>query len=144
MLCALIAQRDRGDRLPAQCVFMSALTDLAMTGLSHVSNCDHDPLFGPSAIIHKGWHYLKGANPTDPRASPFWAQVHGLPPMLMLVGDTEVMRDDTIRFADKVNRAGGTARVSVCPEAPHVYPLIAHLPEAESAFADICDFLSAS
>lgn len=144
MLCALITRRDRGDRLPTRCVFMSALTDLAMTGLSHVSNCDRDPLFGPSAIIHKGWHYLQGANPTDPRASPFWADVHGLAPMLMLVGDTEVMRDDTVRFADKVNRAGGTARVSLCAEAPHVYPLIAGLPEAESAFAEICDFLSAS
>ena len=70
MLCALFAQRARGDTLPERCVFMSALTDLAMTGRSHVTNMDLDPMFGPTAIIHKGWHYLQGANPTDPRASP--------------------------------------------------------------------------
>jgi acetyl esterase/lipase len=143
VLTALAALRGRVRNMPQRCTFLSPLTDLAMTGLSHVANSELDPLFGPQAIIHKSWHYLQGTNPTDRRASPFWGDAAGLPPMLLIAGSTETMLDDTLRYADKVNAAGGSARTSIYEAAPHVFPLIEGLPEARQAFDEICAFLSA-
>jgi monoterpene epsilon-lactone hydrolase len=143
-LSALLTRRDLGLPQPASCVLISALTDLAMTGLSHVANSEADPMFGPGAIIHKAWHYLQGANPTDPRASPYWGELKALPPMLMFAGSTEVMLDDTLRFARKLEAAGCLARVAVYEQAPHDFPLIPHLPEAQAAFAEMVQFLGGS
>jgi monoterpene epsilon-lactone hydrolase len=141
-LSALLARRDLGLPLPISCVLISALTDMAMTGLSHVANSEADPMFGPGAIIHKAWHYLKGANPTDPRASPYWGDLARLPRMLMFVGSTEIMLDDTLRFARKVEAAGGTVKAEVYEDAPHDFPLIPHLPEAQAALEEMIHFLS--
>lgn len=143
LLLSAIAHRPVKDRgRVSRCVLLSALTDLAMTGLSLVANADSDPMFGPSAIIHKGWHYLQGANPTDARASPFWGDVSALPPLLLFAGSTETMLDDTVRFAEKVAHAQGSARVRIYEQAPHVFPLIGHLPEAAAAVEEIAAFLA--
>ena len=99
-------------------------------------------MFGPAALVHKSWHYLQGHDPTDPSASPFWAELHDLPPLLLIAGTTEVMRDDTVRFAERVKRAGGSARVSLYDRAPHVFPLLPQLPESRRAIAEVADFLA--
>jgi acetyl esterase/lipase len=144
LLSALCTRRDRGETLPERCVLLSPLTDLAMTGRSHVANSQADPMFGPEAIIHKGMHYLQGANPTDPRASPLWADAHGLPRMLVIAGDTEVMRDDAVRYAEKVNASQGSAELELVHQAPHVFPLTPLFPEAERARERIAAFLTSS
>jgi acetyl esterase/lipase len=140
-LSAMMTLRACGGPLPGQAVFLSPLTDMAMTGASHVSNSDRDPLFGPEAIMHKARHYLQGANPTDWRASPHWGDLAGLPPMYICAGSTEVMRDDAVRLAAKVRDAGGRAELEIVEEAPHVFPLVAHLPEAAQTRASIAAFL---
>jgi acetyl esterase/lipase len=66
-----------------------------------------------------------------------------LPDCLFLVGSTEVMRDDTVRYAAKAESAGTRVQVSVYDEAPHVFPLLAEIPEAEEAVAAIAAFLRA-
>ncbi len=141
ILSAVMARLSAGQAVPGRMVFLSALTDLAMTGRSHVSNADADPLFGPQAIIHKAFHYLQGANPTDPRASPYWGSPEGLSPCLFLAGSTEVMLDDSRRFAARAAQAGVDARLSVYPEAPHTFPLMGDLPEAAKARGEIAAFL---
>ena len=141
MIAALMTLRDENSALPARAVFLSPLTDVAMTGRSHVSNARHDPMFGPEAVIHKGYHYLHGANPTDPRISPLWGELAGLPPMLILAGSTEVMLDDARRLASKVSDAGGHAELCVVRQAPHVFPLIEHFPESRVAREKIVAFL---
>ena len=141
VLTALEVLRDTGKAMASRCVFLSPLTDLAMSGLSHVYNSELDPMFGPEAIIHKGWHYLQGANPTDSRASPLWGNPTGLPPMLLIAGSTETMLDDTLRYAEKINDAGGEATVSICESAPHVFPLQLPFPEAQNALSEILSFL---
>jgi len=113
---------------------------LAMTGLSHVANAEADPMFGPQAIIHKSAHYLRGANPTDPRASPFWAELSGLPPLLMIAGSTEVMLDDTVRFAEKADKSGVSITLRTITEAPHSFAYMPGLPEAAAATAEIISF----
>ena len=103
---------------------MSPLADCAMTALSYVYNRGRDPMFGPEAIIHKAHHYLNGANPSDPSASPLWADLQGLPPTQIFVGSTEVMLDDSTRLADKARAAGCDVELHIVPNAPHVFPLL--------------------
>lgn len=141
VLSAVMARLAAGKSAPRRLACLSALTDMAMTGHSHVSNAEADPLFGPQAIIHKALHYLQGHNPTNPAASPYWGDPTGLPPSLFLVGSTEVMRDDSVRFVDKAKAAGVVARLSVYEEAPHTFPLLARFPESEAAIAEIIAFV---
>ncbi|OYU70407.1 MAG: alpha/beta hydrolase [Alphaproteobacteria bacterium PA2] len=141
VLSVVMARLATGEAPPCRLAFLSALTDLAMTGPSHVANAEADPLFGPQAIIHKAMHYLQGHNPTDPAASPFWGDPSGLPPMLFIVGSTEVMRDDSVRFVDKARASGVDARVSIYEEAPHTFPLLARFPETIAAIGEVGDFL---
>lgn len=141
VLCACAVLKREQHRLPDKLVFLSALTDLAMTGRTHVSNAEADPLFGPQAVIHKIWHYLQGANPTQALASPYWDEPFKLPDSLFIVGSTEVLLDDTLRYAKKAEQAGTVVQVGVYEEAPHVFPLLLSLPEAEEAVAQIATFL---
>ena len=141
VLCAIARLKREGHRLPEKLVGMSVLTDLAMTGRSNVSNAEADPMFGPEAVIHKVYHYLQGANPAQPSASPFWDEPIALPDSLFIVGSTEVMRDDTLRFAAKAESIGSNVRVKVYDEAPHVFPLLPGIPEADEAIAEIAAFL---
>ncbi|CAJ1579115.1 alpha/beta hydrolase [[Mycobacterium] wendilense] len=105
-------------------VLLSPLTDLATTGLSYVYNRYRDPLCGPEAVIHKVHHYLRGANPTDPIASPLWGDLHGLPPLQIFVGSTEIMLDDSVRLAEKARAAGCDVELRVVAKAPHTFPLL--------------------
>lgn len=141
VLCACAQLHREQHRLPDKLICLSALTDLAMTGRSHVSNADADPMFGPQALIHKIFHYLQGANPGQANVSPYWDEPLLLPDSLFIVGSTEVMRDDTLRFAERTENAGTRVKVSVYDDAPHVFPLLVGIPEAEQAVADIAAYL---
>lgn len=142
-LCATLAHRG-GRRQVDRLVLLSPLTDLATTGLSYVYNRYRDPLFGPEAIIHKIHHYLDGANPADPSGSPLWANLHGLPPMHIVVGSTEVMLDDSTRLAEKARAAGCEVDLQIIPGAPHVFPLIVPWSaEAARALDSIVLFITA-
>jgi len=141
VLCACARLKREGHRMPNKLVGLSILTDLAMTGRSNVTNAEADPMFGPQAVIHKVFHYLQGANPAQPSVSPFWDAPMILPDCLFLVGSTEVMRDDTLRYAEKVESAGTRVQIKVYDEAPHVFPLLPGIPEADEAIAEIAAFL---
>jgi acetyl esterase/lipase len=143
VLCACAQLSRERHRLPNKLVCLSVLTDLAMTGHSNISNAEADPMFGPQAVMHKVFHYLQGANPAQPAVSPFWDEPVLLPDTLFIVGSSEVMRDDTLRYAEKAERAGTKTRVSVYEDAPHVFPLLAGIPEADQAVNEIAAFLLA-
>jgi epsilon-lactone hydrolase len=144
VLCACAQMRREGLRLPDKLVCLSVLTDLAMTGRSNVTNAEADPMFGPQAVIHKVFHYLGGANPAIASVSPLWDEAVLLPDTLFIAGSTEVMLDDTLRYAEKTKCAGTKATVSVYEEAPHVFPLLDGMPEADEAIAEIAIFLQGS
>ena len=144
VLCACAQIRREGLRLPDKLVCLSVLTDLAMTGRSNVTNAEADPMFGPQAVIHKVFHYLGGANPAIASVSPLWDEAVLLPDTLFIAGSTEVMLDDTLRYAEKTKCAGTKATVSVYEEAPHVFPLLGGIPEADEAIAEIVHFLKST
>ena len=85
--------------------------------------------------------YLAGADARDPRASPLYADLAGLPPMLLFASRHEILRDDTLRLAERASAAGVTVRLVVRDRLPHVWPVfVTLLPEARDAFATVTAF----
>ena len=86
--------------------------------------------------------YLAGKNPRAPLASPLYADLHGLPPLLIQVGSIETMLDDSTRLADLAKQAGVDARLEVWDDMPHVWHLYAPiLGEGQQAIERIGEFI---
>jgi acetyl esterase/lipase len=143
-LATVLAARDAGDPLPDAAITLSAWTDLAGTGASLTTRAEADPLIagGGEALTGMARNYLGDADPTTPLASPLYADLRGLPPLLMQVGDDEVLLDDTLRVAERAREQGVAVTVAVEMGAFHVYPLFApDVPESKAALAQIGAFV---
>jgi len=133
-LATLVALRDAGDPLPAAAVAMSPWTDLALTGESLSTRADVDVMIQPDGMRESAATYLAGADPRHSYASPLYADLHGLPPMLIQAGDAEILRDDSTRFAAAAQAAGVDVTLEIWDEMPHVWHAFAGLlPEADQA-----------
>jgi epsilon-lactone hydrolase len=141
-LGALVALRDAGDSLPAAAVAMSPWTDLALTGESLRTRAEADIMLRPAGMRETADTYLAGQDPRHPYASPLYADLRGLPPLLIQVGDAEVILDDSTRFAARASDAGVDVTLEVWDEMPHVWHAFAGLlPEADQAVARIGSWL---
>jgi len=129
--------RDEGLPLPAAIVLMSPVLDLTFSGASMERNDGIDPFFRAETVRSLQAWYGKGLDLRDPRLSPLFGRLTGLPPMMLLVGSTEVLLDDTLRFAAKV--AG--ARTAVWHGMPHVFPAMRGLVAGDRAIREIGDFI---
>jgi len=145
-LVLLLALRQAGDPLPAAAVCLSPVTDLAWTGESLRTKADIDPVFprrtsrSLSSDIDSG--YIGSEDPRNPLISPLYADLRGLPPILLHVGEDEVLLDDSMRLAERVRAAGGQARVAIWPHMWHVFQVYApFLPEACQSIRQIGDFI---
>ena len=144
-LATLLALRDRAKPLPDGAVTISAYTDLAHTGESVRTRADVDPVCLPAWLPTYANNYLCGADPRHPLASPLYADFKGLPPLLIQVGDYEVIRDDSVRVADKAKAAGVRVTLEVYPEMMHVWHIRKpEFPEARKAVASIVSFIRAA
>jgi epsilon-lactone hydrolase len=141
-LATLLAIRDRGLPLPARAVAMSPWTDLTLSGESHRTKakvCLSPP--GMAEVCVK--HYLAGQDPRHPWASPLYGDLHGLPPLLISVGEYETLLDDSTRFAAKARAAGVDVTLRVGEGMIHCYPLLAGMfPEATRAMEEIGTFIN--
>lgn len=143
-LAALLALRDAGQPLSDGAVTISAYADLAHTGDSVHTRAEVDPVMAPSWLPVYAEYYLCGADPRHPLASPLYADFTGLPPLLLQVGDAEVIRDDTTRVADIARAAGVDVRCEVWPEMIHVWHIRKpSYPEAIQAVEHIVEFITA-
>jgi acetyl esterase/lipase len=141
-LALLLTLRDAGDALPAAAVLFSPWTDLAATGPSVDRNARRDAMFTPEGIREGGSFYLGATPPIHPLASPHYADPKGLPPLLIHCGDTEILLDDSLRFAEKARAAGVPVQVRVWPVVPHVWQLAQHfVPEARQSLDIAARFL---
>ena len=141
-LATLVALRDAGDPLPAAAVAMSPWTDLALTGESLSTRADVDVMIQPDGMRESAATYLAGADPRHPYASPLYADLHGLPPILIHVGGAEVILDDSTRFAAKARAAGVDVTLEVWDQMPHVWHAFAGLlPESGQAIERIGGWL---
>lgn len=133
-LSLLLRLRDAGEHLPACAVLFSPWTDLAATGSSLLWNDKHDALFHGTCIAQDAQHYLAKESPQNPAVSPLYAELTGLPPLLIQVSRTEVLLDDSLRFAEKAQLAGVAVRCQVWTALPHVWQLQHRfIPEARQA-----------
>jgi len=143
-LALLIALRDAGKPLPAGAVAISPATDLTFTGESYTARAHLDPVLshlGPdTTLMLKG--YITDHDPRDPLISPLYADLHGLPPLLLHVGDHEVLLDGVVGFGDRAVTAGVAAQTVVWPGMFHVFQIFAAImPEARRANAQIAAFI---
>ena len=140
-LATLLAVRDQGLPMPVAGISLSPWTDLKLTGESHRTRAKAaiDPL-GMSQICSR---YYAGENdPALPLISPLYGDLHGLPPLLIDVGDDEMLRDDSVLFAEKARAAGVEVTLHVAPGQVHCYPLLPDfIPESRQAMAEICAFI---
>jgi acetyl esterase/lipase len=142
-LSLLLMARDAGT-LPDAAVTFSAVTDLAAEGESFITRAELDPVLSLDPRMARQAHqsYLGEADLKNPVASPLYADLSGLPPLLMQVGDLEIYLDDTTRFAEKAMAAGVDVICEVEPGAPHVYQVLGpELPETKAAMSRVSAFL---
>ncbi len=141
-LATLVALRDAGDPLPAAAVAISPWTDLALTGESLRTRAGADVMVKPAGMPESAALYLTGTDPRHPYASPLYADLRALPPLLIQVGDAEVILDDSTRFAARARTAGVDVTLEIWDEMPHVFQAFAGLlPEADQAVARIGSWL---
>lgn len=143
-LSLLVQLKAQALPMPARIVLMSPYADLATTGASLDENSQTCVMFTGDVIRRAAQVYLAGADKTDPRASPLYADYSGLPPMAIYVSDNEVLRDDGLRVAEKAAAAGVKVQLQVWRGQAHVWPLFApYVPEAVTVLSHMAQFLRA-
>ena len=143
-LALLVALRDAHEKLPAAGVLFSPWTDLAATGGSIAANDKSDALFFGSWIAPEARHYLGETPATDPLASPVYADLTGLPPLFIQVGDSEVLLDDSRRVFENARKAGVEATLQIWHGVPHGWQIFAPiLPEGRAALQQASEFIAA-
>jgi len=141
-VAALVAFRDAGLPMPAAGIPISPWVDLEAIGESMKTRSSQDPIVKPEMIREIARVYLAGQNPRSPLAAPLYADLHGLPPLLIHVGDAEALLDDSKRLAERAKAAGVDVTLEVWPEMPHVWHLFAHfLPEGQQAIDRAGEFV---
>ena len=105
----LVATRDAGQAVPAAAVLMSPTVDLTSSGASMTERADQDPFSTPAMLRQLAAGYLAGADPRTPLASPLFAALAGLPPLLILVGTADLLLSDSERLAAAAPKPGSTS-----------------------------------
>jgi acetyl esterase/lipase len=142
VLSLAVHARETGRPLPACVVAFSPWTDLAGTGTSLRANQGRCAMFHPENIPAFASVYLDGTPADDPRASPLYADLRGLPPVLLQVGSTELLLDDARRVHERMVACGGASRLTVYDDVPHAWQLLVpFVPEARRAVGEAADFL---
>ena len=142
VLAGLVAARDAGMPLPAAGVSVSPWTDLAVTGAS--ADTADDPIVSGDGLRMMADVYLDGADPTSPTASPLYADLRGLPPLLVQVGTRESLLDDARRVVERARDHGVDVTLHEFDDVIHMWIVIGpDLPESQEAFAEAGTFIRA-
>jgi epsilon-lactone hydrolase len=142
-LSLLVATRDAGEARPSAAVLLSPTVDLTSSGASMTERVQQDPFSTPALLRQLAADYLAGADPKTPLASPLFASLTGLPPLLILVGTADLLLSDSERLAAAAAGAGVDVALKVGEGLPHVYPIMLGTPEAAEATEEIGKFLRA-
>ena len=141
-LVLMLSLRDKGEVLPDAAALFSPSTDLAESSDSMRTNARRDAMFPGDKLASLVHAYLAGADPRTPLASPLHADLARLPPMLIHVGEREVLRDDSTRLAKRARAAGISVELKVWPVVPHAWQFAhATVPEGRQSLQAAADFL---
>ena len=147
LVIALLAHLRQSEpaALPRCGVAFSPWTDLDGTGESLRANDGRCAMFHPENIGEFAKAYLGDASPRDPRASPLFANLSGLPPVLLHVSSTELLFDDARRVHEQIQHAGGASTFRVFDGVPHGWQLLDGLvPEARGSLGEAASFIRQS
>ncbi len=140
VMSTLVSLREQGIALPACVACIAPVVDL--TGDFKYTNQKSCAMFFPEDGRTFARIYLNGASPLSPLASPLFADLKGMPPMLIQVADKEFLFDDAVRLNEKAIASGVDSRLHVYPGLPHVWQMFVGLvPEARQALQEIADFV---
>jgi phosphinothricin tripeptide acetyl hydrolase len=143
-VATLLALRDAGIPLPAGAVCISPWVDLTCGGGSYRTKADVDPIVRQAGVAEMAQAYLGNASPQAPLASPLFADLRGLPPLLIHVGSDEVLLDDAVQLAARAKAAGVETTIEVWERMIHVWHwFLPMLDEAQSAVEAIGRFTRA-
>jgi len=138
-LAVVTAMRARDEGMPqaAGLVLLSPVLDWTFSGASIQRNDGLDPLFRASIVDRLQSYYSAGADPLDPRLSPLFGDLAGLPPALLMVGSSELLLDDSVRFAARVP----DSELRIWHDMPHVFPAMRGLAAGDRAILEIGEFI---
>ena len=134
----MLKLRGDGTSLPAGGVPISPWVDLACTGETLETNAAADLTATKASLMRMAGQYLNGADPRTPLASPLYADLSGLSPLIIVVGGDEVLLDDSVRLARSAGMAGVDTTLYIGAGMQHVFPIYCGMiPEADAAVAMI-------
>jgi monoterpene epsilon-lactone hydrolase len=137
----LIAGKENGLPMPAAAVLLSPVTDLTVTGDSYTTKAGVDPNISADAIRTRARDYLGDSDPANPLVSPIFADLSGLPPLLIQAGSHEVLLDDATRLAVKAAADNVAVILDITPDVPHVFQAFAaFLEEGDGALTRAAAF----
>jgi acetyl esterase/lipase len=143
-LAVLVALRDGGAPLPAAALLISPWADLGCDSESIAAKAVEDPALTAESLRASAARYLAGTDPRHPLASPCFADLTGLPPLLIQVGSAEILLDDAVRVARAAGAAGVDVRLEIWPQMIHVWHAFGFMLSAgRRAIAEAGTFLSA-
>jgi acetyl esterase/lipase len=138
-LAVVTAMRARDEGMPqaAGLVLLSPVLDWTFSGASIRRNDGLDPLFRASNVNGLASYYGAGVDRRDPRLSPLFGDLAGLPPALLMVGSSELLLDDSVRFAARVPES----TLQIWHDMPHVFPAMRGLAAGDRAIHEIGEFI---
>jgi len=141
-MATLLSIRDAGLPMPAAAMPLSPWVDMEGTGESMTSRQERDVIVNAEVIKGMADAFLQGQNARDPLAAPLHADLSGLCPLYIQVGDDETLLDDSVRLAERAKAAGVEVRLDVFPEMQHVFQMAAGtMPEADEAISRLADWV---
>jgi len=140
----VLALRDRGIAHAGGVVTMSAWADLACDGGTMKSREAADIMATRDGLLEMAGWYLNGASPTDPLASPVYADFTDMPPLLALAGGDEILLDDSVRLVCGFGEKSADATLFIGAGMQHVWPTwVGAFPEADAAMQLIGNWIRA-
>jgi acetyl esterase/lipase len=138
-----VGARDEDLPLPSCLAAISPFADLTLSGASMELRKLADPYVTRARLESMATEYLDGADPADPRCSSVFADLHGLPPLLIQVGEDEILFDDAARIRDAARAAGVDTTFAPWAHGFHVWPVYvsAGIPESALAIEELAAFL---
>jgi acetyl esterase/lipase len=138
----LVCAREQHLAMPSAGVLFSPYADLTLSGATMTTKAAADPSFTPEAIAVRMKDYVGAADPADPRISPVFSDLRGLPPLLIQAGSNEVLLDDAVRLAARAAADDVPVALEVTPGVPHLFQAFAAmLEEGEAAMRRATEFL---
>lgn len=143
VIATMLRLRAQEQWLPGCAVCLSPWVDL--TGEWNYGNVESCAMFRPEDVSAFAELYLNGASPRKPEASPIFADLKGLPPLLIQASTTELLYDEAVRLHEKADKSGVESTLRAYPGLPHVWQMLTFLlPEAGAALREVACFVDAN